>query len=111
MKTNLKPADELFQLRATIRLLRKREAELKEMMKADVKAMKGEFVFCHWRQNNRKTFNRKQAEAELGSLSRFDYRKEMMQLCVMPYRLPLPELEPKIHDRADTDTPDRKTDS
>lgn len=72
MSTNMKPADELATVRAKIKSLQKREAQLKDGFKNGEYSEQGDFAFVSVSERNSKRFDRKAAEAELGDLSRFE---------------------------------------
>lgn len=80
--TNMKPADELLSIRQKIKDLQAREAEIKEGIASGAMPTNGDFAIC--RLSTRKTtrFDRKAAEAELGSLARFDVTGEAVALLV-----------------------------
>lgn len=80
--TNMKPADELLSVRQKIKDLQAREAELKEGITSGALPTQGDFAIC--RLSTRKTtrFDRKAAEAQLGSLARFDVSGEAVALLV-----------------------------
>lgn len=82
MTTNLKPADELLTVRQKIKALQAREAELKDLMTMDPAAMAGDFAIAHFIKKGSSRFDRKAAEAELGSLARFDVKGETVALMV-----------------------------
>jgi hypothetical protein len=78
MTTNLKPADELKSVRDRIKELQTREAELREGIIAGSLDAVGITAIAFVTKQNRKTFDRKAAEAELGDLSRFERPGEMI---------------------------------
>lgn len=82
MTTNLKPADELLSVRQKIKELQAREAELKDAMTADPALLSGDFAVAHFVKRGSSRFDRKAAEAELGSLARFDVKGETVALMV-----------------------------
>ena len=82
MTTNLKPADELLTIRQRIKALQAREDDIKAGMKSGELEMQGDFTFAHFVKRNASRFDRKAAELELGSLSRFDVKTETAVLMV-----------------------------
>lgn len=82
MTTNMKPADELLTIRRKIRELQSREKEISDGMKAGDVPTYGDFAICRLVKRASKRFDRKAAEAELGSLDRFDVKGETVALLV-----------------------------
>jgi hypothetical protein len=82
MTTNMKPADELFSIRQKIKDLQSREAEIKAGMKSGDLDLGGDFAACRFVKRKSKRFDRKAAEEELGSLSRFEVQTETVALMV-----------------------------
>ncbi len=80
--TNMKPADELLSVRSKIKALQEREAELKEGMTSGAMSMAGDFAVASLVKRASSRFDRKAAEAELGSLARFDVKGETVALLV-----------------------------
>jgi hypothetical protein len=80
--TNLKPADELLSVRQKIKDLQAREAELKDAMMKDPALLAGDFAVASLVKRGSTRFDRKAAEAELGSLARFDVKGETIALMV-----------------------------
>jgi len=80
--TNMKPADELFSIRAKIKALQEREAEIKDGMTKGTMSLCGDFAAASIVKRASSRFDRKAAEAELGSLSRFDVKGETVALMV-----------------------------
>lgn len=74
--SNMKPADELLQIRARIKELTAREEELKEGFKSGDLVRSGDFAIVTVTKRKSKRFDRKAAEAEVGSLVRFDVEGE-----------------------------------
>ncbi len=74
--SNMKPADELLQIRNRIKELTAREEELKEGFKAGSLSRSGDFAIVSVTKRKAKRFDRKAAEAEVGSLARFDVESE-----------------------------------
>jgi len=72
MIANLKPADELKSVRDQIKELQAREAVLRDGIISGEMDSVGAMAVAFVTKQNRKTFDRKAAEAELGDLSRFD---------------------------------------
>lgn len=72
MTANMKPADELLQVRERIKEMKAREKKLADAIKAGDESMEGDFALCTYSVRSTKRFDRKAAEAELGDLSRFD---------------------------------------
>lgn len=84
MTTNMKPADELYQVRQQIKALTEREAALKAAILDGRAEAHGNFAMA-WIVNRTTTrFDRKAAEAELGSLDRFDVKGEGRAVLVRP---------------------------
>jgi hypothetical protein len=82
MTTNLKPADELKSIRDRIKELQAREAELREGIIAGKLDAVGVMAIAFVTTSQRRTFDRKTAEAELGSLARFDKPTEVIAVRV-----------------------------
>jgi len=82
MTTNLKPADELLTVRMKIKELQEREKELKDGMQKGELSMSGDYAIARFVKRASSRFDRKAAEAELGSLSRFDVKGETVALMV-----------------------------
>jgi len=82
MTTNLKPADELLSVRRRIKELQERENELKAGMQSGKMELSGDFAVAHFVKRGSTRFDRKAAEAELGSLARFDVKSETVALMV-----------------------------
>lgn len=76
MTTNLKPADELKSIRDRIKELQAREAELREGLITGAMDPVGAMAIAFVTKGKSKRFDRKAAEAELGSLARFDVLTE-----------------------------------
>lgn len=73
---NMKPADELLATRQKIKELQDREKELRDGMVSGKFDTHGDFAAVLITKRKAKRFDRKAAEAELGSLSRFDVETE-----------------------------------
>jgi hypothetical protein len=82
MTTNLKPADELLTIRRKIKELQERESELKDGMLSGEIDMGGDFAVARLVKRASTRFDRKAAEKELGSLSRFEVKGETIALLV-----------------------------
>ena len=80
--TNMKPADELLSIRQKIKSLQSREAELKAALVAGTADAAGDFAVAYVVTRATSRFDRKSAEAELGSLARFDVKSESTVLMV-----------------------------
>lgn len=80
--TNLKPADELLTIRNRIKELQEREKEIKAAMQSGEMETHGDFAVARFIKRKSKRFDRKAAEAELGSLARFDVEGETVALMV-----------------------------
>lgn len=76
MTTNLKPADELLSVRQKIKELQDREKELRNGIISGDFDTHGDFAAVLITKRKAKRFDRKAAETELGSLSRFDVEAE-----------------------------------
>jgi hypothetical protein len=76
--SNMKPADELLSIRQRIKELQDREAELKDGFKSGQLDRGGDFAVVAVTRRYTKRFDRKAAEDELGSLSRFDVPTEQV---------------------------------
>lgn len=70
--TNLRPADELLSVRQRIKEMQAREKVLKEGLITGGFEPVGHFALVSIIKRKGKRFDRKAAEAELGSLARFD---------------------------------------
>ena len=77
MTTNMKPADELKTIRDQIKALQAREAELRDGLIAGEMDLVGNFAIASVTRQTRKTLDRKAAEAELGSLAKFEKPTEV----------------------------------
>lgn len=82
MTTNLKPADELLEIREKIKDLRKREDYIKDAMLSGALEMEGDFAIAEFKRQTRRTFDRKEAEKELGTLVRFEKASTFLRLHV-----------------------------
>lgn len=82
MTTNMKPADELLSVRQKIKQLQEREAEIKSGMQDGSLSMEGDFAIARMVKRNTNRFDRKAAEAEVGSLARFEVKGETVALVV-----------------------------
>lgn len=82
MTTNLKPADELLSVRQKIKALQERESELRDGMASGALPLSGDFSIAAFTSRKTSRFDRKAAEAELGSLDRFDVKGEATVLTV-----------------------------
>lgn len=82
MKTNLRPADELFSIRAQIKDLKAREDELRDGILSGDLDTHGDFTIATISKRKSKRFDRKAPEAELGDLSRFDSQTEVTMIRV-----------------------------
>lgn len=82
MTTNMKPADELLSVRQKIKQLQEREAEIKAGMQDGSLSMEGDFAIARMVKRNTTRFDRKAAEAEVGSLARFEVKGETVALVV-----------------------------
>lgn len=80
-QTNMKPADELLSVRQRIKDLQVRETEIKNAMLAGGE-MTGDFAVARFVTRTTSRFDRKAAEAELGSLARFETKGESVALMV-----------------------------
>ena len=80
--SNLKPADELLTIRQKIKDLTAREEALKAQMMAEGADLSGNFAVAFLTKRATSRFDRKAAEAELGSLARFDVKGETVALMV-----------------------------
>lgn len=74
--SNMKPADELLWVRERIKALKAREDELRVGMVDGSLDRSGDFAVVFITKRPSKRFDRKAAEAELGSLSRFETTTE-----------------------------------
>jgi len=74
--TNLKPADELLSVRQKIKELQAREKHLRDSIVAGDLDTHGDFAAVVITKRKAKRFDRKAAEEEIGSLSRFDVETE-----------------------------------
>lgn len=86
---NMKPADELLSIRQRIKELQDREAELKDGFRSGEYDCGGDFAVVVVAKRKAKRFDRKAAEAELGSLERFDVVTE--QVVIKCEELAIPE--------------------
>lgn len=84
MTTNMKPADELYQIRQQIRALAEREAALKAAILDGRAETHGDFAMAWIVYRPTTCFDRKAAESELGSLARFDVKGEGAAVLVRP---------------------------
>ena len=82
MTANMKPADELFTIRKRIKEMQERENEIKSAMQSGEMETHGDFAIARFVKRRSKRFDRKAAEAELGSLARFDVESETTALLV-----------------------------
>lgn len=82
MSTNMKPADELLMVRQKIKDAQKREAEIKDAMKAGKVSTVGDFAIARFVKRKTKRFDRKAAEAKVGSLAEFDVVGETHALMI-----------------------------
>lgn len=73
---NMKPADELLATRQKIKELQDREKELRDGIVSGDLETHGEFAVVLITKRKAKRFDRKAAEKEIGSLSRFDIETE-----------------------------------
>ena len=89
MTTNMKPADELLSVRQKIKALEAREAELKAGLQSGAMDLAGDFAVATVTVSKRKTFNRKAAEVELGSLARFETEGEVTTIRVVELERPV----------------------
>ena len=89
MTTNMKPADELLSVRQKIKALEAREAELKAGLQSGEMDLAGDFAIATVTVSKRKTFNRKAAEVELGSLARFETEGEVTTIRVVELERPV----------------------
>ena len=79
MISNMHPVDELKSVRDRIKELQAREAELRDrVINGKASDAIGVMAIAFVTKQVRKTFDRKAAEAELGSLARFDRPTEMI---------------------------------
>lgn len=74
--TNMKPADELLTIRHRIKALQEREAHLKAGIASGEFEAHGDFAIASVTKRTNRRFDRKAAEAKLGSLSVFDVESE-----------------------------------
>jgi len=74
--TNMKPADELLATRQKIKELRDREKTLRDGIVSGDFDTHGDFAAVLITKRKAKRFDRKAAEEELGSLSRFEVETE-----------------------------------
>ena len=84
MNSNMKPADELYQVRQRIKALSEREAELKAAILEGSADTIGDFAMAWIVKRATTRFDRKAAEAELGSLERFDVKGDGWAVMVRP---------------------------
>jgi hypothetical protein len=80
--SNLKLADELLTVRQKIKDLQAREGEIKDALQKDGADLSGNFAVAYFVKRASSRFDRKAAEAELGSLARFDVKGETVALMV-----------------------------
>ena len=80
--TNLKLADELLSVRQKIKDLQTRETQIKDALSKDGADLSGDFAVAFFVKRGSTRFDRKAAEAELGSLARFDVKGETVALMV-----------------------------
>jgi hypothetical protein len=73
---NMKPADELLSVRQKIKEYQDREKELRDGIVSGELETHGDFAAVLITKRKAKRFDRKAAETELGSLSRFDVETE-----------------------------------
>lgn len=73
---NMKPADELLMIRHRIKEMQEREAQLKAGIASGEFEAHGNFAVASVTKRTNRRFDRKAAEAELGSLSTFDVETE-----------------------------------
>jgi hypothetical protein len=78
----LKPADELMEIRDRIKELEKREIEIRTELVEGRASLDGEFATVKLDRRKRRTFDRKSAEAEFGSLAQFDVLSEFVFVTV-----------------------------
>lgn len=74
--TNMKPADELLMIRQKIKEMQDREKTLKDGIASGEFETHGDFAIVSITKRKNRHFDRKAAEAEIGSLSRFDVETE-----------------------------------
>lgn len=84
MTTNMKPADELYQVRQQIKALTERESAIKAAILGGLAETHGDFAVAWIVRRATTRFDRKAAEAELGSLARFDVKGEGEAVMVKP---------------------------
>lgn len=84
MTTNMKPADELYQVRQQIKALSEREAALKVAILDGSAETHGDFALAWIVDRTTTRFDRKAAEAELGTLERFDVKVAGRAVMVRP---------------------------
>lgn len=82
MTTNMKPADELLTIRRKIKDLQSREKEIADAIKSGTMSADGDFAIARLSARSTTRFDRKAAEAELGSLDRFEVKGETVALLV-----------------------------
>ena len=82
MTTNMKPADELLMIRQKVKELQDRESEIKAGMIDGSLSVAGDFAIASIVRRKSKRFDRKAAEAELGSLARFEVENETVALLI-----------------------------
>lgn len=80
--TNMKLADELLSVRQKIKDLQTREGQIKDELSKDGADLSGQFAVAYFVKRGSTRFDRKAAEAELGSLARFDVKGETVALMV-----------------------------
>ena len=82
MSTNMKPADELLTIRRKIKELQEREKQIADGIKSGDLSPDGDFAIACLSARSTTRFDRKAAEAELGSLERFEVKGETVALLV-----------------------------
>lgn len=80
--TNMKLADELLSVRQKIKDLQTREGQIKDALSKEGADLSGQFAVAFFVKRGSTRFDRKAAEAELGSLARFDVKGETVALMV-----------------------------
>lgn len=84
MKSNMKPPDELYWVRQQIKELKDREARLRRKLVEDETLRFGDHVVAECRNTPRRSLDLAAAEAELGSLARFDRITESVTVRLVP---------------------------
>lgn len=79
---NMKPADELYEIRNRIKGLKARETQLANNIKTGQDDEQGDFAFAIVSTRKSNHFDRKAAEEELGDLSRFEVQRETKVISV-----------------------------